>query len=53
MAYKARYQERNGSRRTKKTTVIGACKLQPPFLQRPHHVQRESKDFRDNHTALI
>ena len=29
------------------------CKLQPPFLQRPHHVQTEAKDFRNDHTALI
>ena len=53
MAYKARYQERNGSWKTKKTTVISYAKLQPPFLQRPHHVQTEPKDFRNDHTALI
>ena len=29
------------------------CKRQPSFLQRPRHVQKESKDFRNDHTALI
>ena len=40
MAYKARYQERNGSWKTKKTTVISHANFKP-------------KDFRNDHTALI